>query len=86
MIHIDVRVVSLKDLPPWPNIKPMTLGEISHAGVLEHGMRSGETSIYFLVQTPKGVVAAETSLKLLNMVCSIANGADKRFKDKPERN
>lgn len=86
MIAIDIKISALGDAPLWPHIKPVLKGELTHVGILEAGMKSGDTSLYFIVSTPAGPVTAETSLAALTAIQAIATGADKRFKDKPENN
>jgi hypothetical protein len=86
MISINIKISEVGNPPLWPEIKPKLKGNLTKVGVLEAGMQSGATSLWFIVETPEGAVVAETSLAILNQIHAVANGADKHFKEKPERN
>lgn len=82
-MELDIKISNKGDAPLFPEFADKVVeGEFDKVGILEGGTMNGNTSIYFIAQTPHGPIGLQMTLNMLNGLVAIANGADKRFKEK----
>lgn len=83
MLTLNIKISEIGDPPVFPELAgKIKVGSFHSVTIMEGGMQSGATSLYFLVNTPNGIVAVETSGALLEGLHSALQGANQRFKEK----